>query len=129
MEHLQMNYYKQTDSSNISQIPAYHDGEGTFDVCQLFEKQFQLPIKAAIWELNPGASEGMHRHGDDQELEEFYYFVEGEAVMYAEDEKIPVTAGDSVLVPRGVDHGFKNIGSDKLKVLVVWGPPKPAQPE
>ena len=88
-----------------------------------------MPIKAAIWELKPGAGEGMHRHGDDGELEEFYYFVEGEAVMCAEDEKISVTAGDSVLVPRGVDHGFKNIGSDKLKVLVVWGSPKPAQPE
>ena len=72
-----MNYYKQRDSSNISQIPAYHDGKGTFDVCQLFENQFQMPIKVAIWELKPGASEGMHRHSEDRELEEFYYFLEG----------------------------------------------------
>jgi mannose-6-phosphate isomerase-like protein (cupin superfamily) len=119
-----MNYYKQTDSSNVFQIPAYHDGDGTFDVCQLFENNFEMPIKAAIWELKPGAGEGMHRHGDDGELEEFYYFLEGEATMYAEDEKISVTAGDSVLVPHGVDHGFKNIGSNKLKVLVIWGAPK-----
>ena len=123
-----MNYYKQTDSSNISQIPAYHDGEGIFDVRKLFEKQFQMPIKAAIWELKPGSGEGMHRHGNDGELEEFYYFLEGEAIMYAEDEKIPVTAGDSILVPHGVDHGFKNIGTNKLKVLVIWGSPKPKQP-
>ena len=113
----------------MSQIPAYHDGEGTFDVCQLFEKQFQMPIKAAIWEMKPGAGEGMHRHGDNRQLEEFYYFLEGEAVMYAEDEKIPVTAGDSILVPQGVDHGFKNVGSNKLKVLVIWGSPKPTQTE
>ncbi len=123
-----MSYYKQTDSSNISQIPAYHDGKGTFDVCQLFEKQFQMPIKVAIWELKPGAGEGMHRHRDDRELEEFYYFLEGEAVMYVEDEKISVTAGDSILVPHSVDHGFKNIGNNKLKVLVIWGSPKPKQP-
>ena len=119
-----MNYYKQTDSSNVFQIPAYHDGDGTFDVCQLFENKFEMPIKAAIWELKPGAGEGMHRHGDDGELEEFYYFLKGEATMYAEGEKISVTAGDSVLVPHGVDHGFKNIGSNKLKVLVIWGAPK-----
>ena len=124
-----MNYYKQTDSSNVFQIPAYHDGDGTFDVCQLFEDKFEMPIKAAIWELKSGAGEGMHRHGDDGELEEFYYFLEGEAIMYAEGEKISVKAGDSILVPHGVDHGFKNIGSNKLKVLVVWGSPKPAQPE
>ena len=122
-----MNYYKQTDSSNVFQIPAYHDGDGTFDVCQLFENQFEMPIKAAIWELKPGAGEGMHRHGDDGEPEEFYYFLEGEAIMYAEGEKISVKAGDSILVPHGVDHGFKNIGSNKLKVLVIWGSPKPKQ--
>ena len=123
-----MNYYKQTDSSNVFQIPAYHDGDGTFDVCQLFENKFEMPIKAAIWELKPGAGEGMHRHGDDGELEEFYYFLEGEAIMYAEGEKISVKAGDSILVPHGVDHGFKNIGTNKLKVLVIWGSPKPKQP-
>jgi len=123
-----MNYYKQTDSSNVFQIPAYHDGDGTFDVCQLFENKFEMPIKTAIWELKPGAGEGMHRHGDDGELEEFYYFLEGEAIMYVEGEKISVTAGDSILVPRGVDHGFKNIGSNKLKVLVIWGAPKLKQP-
>tara|TARA_B100001964_G_scaffold149650_1_gene164831 strand:- start:1397 stop:1771 length:375 start_codon:yes stop_codon:yes gene_type:complete len=123
-----MNYYKQTDSSNVFQIPAYHDGDGTFDVCQLFENKFEMPIKTAIWELKPGAGEGMHRHGDDGELEEFYYFLEGEAIMYAEGEKISVKAGDSILVPHGVDHGFKNIGSNNLKVLVIWGAPKLKQP-
>jgi len=123
-----MNYYKQTDSSNVFQIPAYHDGDGTFDVCQLFENKFEMPIKAAIWELKPGAGEGMHRHGDDGELEEFYYFLEGEAIMYVEGEKISVKAGDSILVPHGVDHGFKNIGSNNLKVLVIWGAPKLKQP-
>jgi mannose-6-phosphate isomerase-like protein (cupin superfamily) len=123
-----MNYYKQTDSSNVFQIPAYHDGDGTFDVCQLFENKFEMPIKAAIWELKPGGGEGMHRHGDDGELEEFYYFLEGEAIMYVEGEKISVKAGDSILVPHGVDHGFKNIGSNNLKVLVIWGAPKLKQP-
>ena len=52
----------------------------------------------------------------------------GEAAMHVEDEKISVTAGDFILVPRGVDHGFKNIGCNKLKVLVIWGSPKLKQP-
>jgi len=54
--------------------------------------------------------------------------LEGEAIMYAEGEKISVKAGDSILVPHGVDHGFKNIGSNNLKVLVIWGAPKLKQP-
>ena len=120
-----MNYYKQRNSNNISRIPAYHKGEGTFDVCQLFEDEFRMPIKVAIWELGPGASEGMHRHGGNQALEEFYYFLEGKATMYAGNEKFAVTTGDSILIPHGIDHGFKNTGNNKLKVLIVWGSPKP----
>ena len=27
------------------------------------------------------------------------------------------------------DHGFNNVGSNKLKVLVIWGSPKPTQTE
>tara|TARA_B100000809_G_C14908070_1_gene448783 strand:+ start:77 stop:451 length:375 start_codon:yes stop_codon:yes gene_type:complete len=120
-----MNYYKQRESNNISRIPAYHKGEGSFDICQLFEDEFQMPIKAAIWELGHGASEGMHRHGGDHALEEFYYFLEGTATMYAGDETFPVTAGDSILIPHDINHGFKNTGNNKLKVLVIWGTPKP----
>ena len=60
-----MNYYKQRDSNNISRIPAYHKGEGTFDVCQLFEDEFRMPIKVAIWELGPGPA-SLRQHAMDK---------------------------------------------------------------
>ena len=77
-----MNYYKQTDSSNVSQIPAYHDGEGIFDVRKLFEKQFQLPIKAAIWELKPGSGEGIHRPGFAPDAKRPLIFVKGRQIQF-----------------------------------------------
>jgi len=56
-------------------------------------------------------------------LEEFYYFIEGEGLMWADGEDIPVTAGDAVLAPEGSDHGFRNTGSEPLKLLIIWGKP------
>ena len=119
-----MNYYKQKDSNNISQVPAHHEGEGTFDVCALFDKELQIPIKAQIWELNPGFSEGIHRHRGKRALEELYYFLEGKGTMWVGNEKFPVIAGDSILIPPDIDHGFKNTGDKKLKLLIIWGEPK-----
>lgn len=119
-----MNYYKQNDSKNISQIPAHHEGEGIFDICSLFDQELKIPIKTQIWELKPGFSEGMHHHSENDALEEFYYFLEGNGTMRVGDEKFSVIAGDAVLIPQNIDHGFENTGTEKLKLLIIWGKPK-----
>ena len=119
-----MNYYKQNDSKNIHQIPAHHEGKGTFDVCPLFDQDLKIPIKTQIWELSPGATEGMHHHSDNEALEEFYYFLEGTGTMWVGNEKFSVISGDAVLIPQNIDHGFENTGNKKLKLLIIWGKPK-----
>jgi len=119
-----MNYYKQNDSKNIHQIQAHHEGKGTFDVCPLFDQDLKIPIKTQIWELSPGATEGMHHHSDNEALEEFYYFLEGTGTMWVGNEKFSVISGDAVLIPQNIDHGFENTGNKKLKLLIIWGKPK-----
>ena len=57
-------------------------------------------------------------------LEEIYCFQEGEGLMWVGDENVPVRAGDVVMVPSGVHHGFRNTGSTPLKLLIMWGMPK-----
>ena len=39
---------------------------------------------------------------------------------------VPVTAGDAVLVPPGVDHGFRNTGTEPLRLILLWGEPQAA---
>ena len=43
--------------------------------------------------------------------------------MSVEGEDVPIAAGDSVMVPPGIDHGFRNTGDSLLKLVLIWGKP------
>jgi mannose-6-phosphate isomerase-like protein (cupin superfamily) len=60
----------------------------------------------------PGLGAPMHLHAVEEVLEVF----SGTAEIYLGKEKMVVTANQSVLVPAGARHGFKNIGTDTLHV-------------
>ena len=117
-------YYKESDSTGLRQVPAYHDGDGVFSTRPLFDAASRLPIKVQLWELPPGASEGGHVHEGEDSLEEIYYFIEGEGEMWSDGDGFPVRAGDAVMAPPGSDHGFRNTGDAPLKLLIIWGRPK-----
>ena len=44
-------------------------------------------------------------------------------MMSVEGKDVPIKAGDSIMVPPGVDHGFRNTGNDLLKLVLIWGKP------
>ena len=44
--------------------------------------------------------------------------------MTIDKKTIPVKDGDSIMVPPGVDHGIRNIGSTPLKLMIIWGTPQ-----
>ena len=46
--------------------------------------------------------------------------------MWIDGEDVPVTAGDAVMVPPGVDHGFRNTGTEPLRLILLWGEPQAA---
>lgn len=119
-------YVKQNEESDVRASPNIHDGEGVIVRRSMFRNESKLPISMEVWELEPGVSEGDHTHDDsdrDGELEEIYYFLEGEGVMSVEGEDVPIAAGDSMMVPPGVDHGFRNTGDSLLKLVLIWGKP------
>jgi mannose-6-phosphate isomerase-like protein (cupin superfamily) len=53
--------------------------------------------------LAPGASCGAHLHAG---CEEFYYILDGEALMTINHQDVPVSAGDLVTAPLGTTHGI-----------------------
>jgi len=59
--------------------------------------------------LDPGAS--VPRHTNEVEHEQ--YVLEGEYVVGIEDEEYTVSAGDSLLVPAGVVHWYRNEGEEE----------------
>jgi mannose-6-phosphate isomerase-like protein (cupin superfamily) len=116
-------YYKTSESAVTKLSQAIHEGDGEIIRTPFFGDVSKLPVRYEIWALEPGGSEGRHVHDGQSALEEFYYFIEGEGLMWADGEDIPMTAGDAVLAPEGSDHGFRNTGSEPLKLLIIWGKP------
>ena len=115
--------WKQSEEADVMDSPAIHEGDGVITRRRFFRGATRLPVSVEIWELPPGASEGSHSHDGDDTLEEFYYFIAGQGVMWMDGEELPVGPGDAVMVPPGVDHGFRNTGGETLKVLLMWGEP------
>lgn len=116
-------FWRENDATDIQEIPAIHDGDGTIRVRRFFTAHSRTGVHFHIWELAPGASEGNHIHTGDDGFEEIYYFLQGQGVMSIEDAELPVAAGDAFLVPPGVDHGFRNTGDEPLRLVLLFGKP------
>ena len=68
---------------------------------------------------DPGRGAPTHRHA----VEEVLTVRSGQAEVWVADEVRQVRAGQSVIVPAGSAHGFRNIGDTVLKVYSLYGPP------
>lgn len=128
----QPTYWKESDADERRHHPAMHGGDGTIIRHSFFREQSRLAVRFDVWELAPGVSEGSHTHGgahastgDERPLEEIYYFLNGRGTMWIGGEDVPVQAGDAVLVPPGIDHGFRNTGTEPLRLVLLWGTPQP----
>ncbi|GCE51306.1 cupin domain-containing protein [Thermosporothrix hazakensis] len=64
--------------------------------------------------VRPGEVIAAHQHED---MEEVFYFLEGEGTMQIEDETRPVTAGDRVIVPHRNLHVLQNTGNKHMRFL------------
>ena len=65
--------------------------------------------------IAPGAGAPTHSHA----VEEVLTVREGEAEMWMEDERVAVAAGQSLVIPAGRRHGFRNSGATTLHVHAV----------
>ena len=66
--------------------------------------------------LGPGAELPRHRHL----VEEAFFIVEGVGQALVEDEEIDVSAGDAVLAPASVRHGFRNDSTAPLRMAFFY---------
>ena len=66
---------------------------------------------------DPGKGAPTHLHA----VEEVLTVLEGEAEIWIEDERATLTAGQSMIVPAGRKHGFRNTGGGTLHVQAIAG--------
>ncbi|RLM53880.1 cupin domain-containing protein [Halobellus sp. Atlit-31R] len=65
--------------------------------------------------LDPGAR--VPRHTNEVEHEQ--YVVEGDYTVGIDDESYTVSAGDSLLIPAGVEHSYRNDGDERGSFLCI----------
>ncbi len=64
----------------------------------------------------PGTGVSLHVHDNEDEL---VYVVEGEIDVTLGDQSMKATKGVMALLPRGIPHGFTNVGNTPSRVLDV----------
>jgi len=112
-------------TEGYSKFKAVHEGLGEVGV-RLFDFDgAAAPANFMIYDIPPGASEGVHLHNlSDPGLgpyEEYYYIVSGRGVMTVDDETFPVSAGDHVFAPLDSWRGIANKdGPDNLKIFLTY---------
>jgi len=68
---------------------------------------------------DPGCGAPTHLHA----VEEVLSVLEGQAEVWIEDERAALSAGQSVVVPAGCRHGFRNTGGSTLHVQATLAAP------
>ncbi|OGO33698.1 MAG: cupin [Chloroflexi bacterium RBG_16_56_8] len=99
------------------QVQSIHGGKGQGKNARVFDKpDFDTPLKFINYvELEPGASIGVHRHGDNEEV---YVVLSGNGVMIVNDERQAVKTGDIILNKPGWEHGIENTSLEHLAIFV-----------
>ena len=67
----------------------------------------------------PGKGAPTHLHA----VEEVITVLEGQAEFWIADQEETLTSGQSMIVPAGVKHGFRNTGAGTLHVLATLAAP------
>jgi mannose-6-phosphate isomerase-like protein (cupin superfamily) len=70
-------------------------------------------------EIAPGRELEAHVHADEDDA---FYIVEGEMTFFFGDEQVTATPGTFVLVPPGVEHGFRNDQARPVRMLNIHAP-------
>lgn len=98
-------------------LEAWRDGVMTLMRVSALVQSAQLCIFEQFCE--PGLGAPIHLHAVEEVLE----VMEGEAEVYLRGESRIVKPNQSVLIPAGAKHGFKNIGTGILKVRATLAAP------
>ena len=116
------NSIAQSDRLERQTITAMRGGPGSVSVRHFRFDEKGAPARFLIYEIPPGAAEGVHTHyADDRNgtgaYEEFYYVISGTGIMTLGTETFHVQAGDYVHAPLNIARGMAN--ADPKQTLKV----------
>lgn len=105
--------------NDIREIPSEHWRPGV--ETRMLVSASNGAVQLCIFEqwVAPGSGAPTHVHP----VEEVLTVREGEAEMWVEAQRVIVTAGQSLIVPAGRKHGFRNSGRVTLHLHAVLASP------
>lgn len=119
-------FTKEAEAEGMVEILGIHQGKGK-GRARIFRFADQsAPAYFMIYDLPPGASEGVHVHFLDNRnkegsFDEYYYVVSGQGQMEIDGEIVPVVQGDHVHTPLEVAHGIENTHpTEHLRVFLTF---------
>lgn len=121
-----LRYSKDTEAEGMREYRGIHEGKGAGNVKFFGFDGAPAPANFLIYDLPPGASEGVHTHFLDNRnqqgsFDEYYYIVSGQGQMEINGEIVQVSQGDHVHTPLEVAHGIENTHpTQKLKVFLTF---------
>ncbi|MGE4069941.1 MAG: GDSL-type esterase/lipase family protein [Lysobacterales bacterium] len=102
----------------IAQVqPGPHGGNGITLGSALFQDAPALAFAVRRRVLHIGASIGVHGHGKD----EVYYVISGQGELTLDGQPHRVQPGSAILTRDGSSHSLRQIGSEDLVLLIVYG--------
>lgn len=118
-------FSKASEDEVARPYPNVHEGNGTISVRFFAFDKKPAPAHFVIYEIPPGASEGVHTHrlGDTVlgPFDEYYYIIGGQGEMLIDGDAVAVKAGDHIHTPLGVSHGISNSAEkENLKVFLTF---------
>ena len=72
-----------------------------------------------IIEISAGRELEAHVHAEEDDA---FYILEGEMIFFFGDQEVAAPPGTFVLVPPGVEHGFRNEGDVPVRMLNIHAP-------
>ena len=119
------NFATDSDLEGLRSRDNVHAGKGTISVKLFPFSKAPSPASFLIYDIPPGASEGVHKHVlNDPVLgswDEYYYIIHGNGQMEIDGQIVPVKAGDHIHTPLDVLHGIENTSSSgNLKVFLTY---------
>jgi mannose-6-phosphate isomerase-like protein (cupin superfamily) len=113
--------HREDDRTELSRYAPLYGGAGEIIFKDFFLKSSNLPIRFQIWTIPVDGVEGEHEHAGAEFLEEIYYVMSGEAEFQAGSRVYRLSAGDAVMAGPTDRHSIRNVGTQPLKMVVIYG--------
>ena len=107
----------------IEDLPNLYGGDGIISARYFRFNNTPAPANFVIFDIPPGASEGVHTHphAGPNGFDEYYYVMDGEGEMTLDGTCVPIRSGDHIHAPPGVAHGVRNRLPDKsLRIFLTY---------